>query len=92
MTPRDEYLLVEFKRPSHAIGREDETQAHKYRDDLSPKIANGTISVAVIGGSRDPSVATRYKTDDLRVLTYVDLVAVAREELGWLVNQLRATG
>lgn len=31
---RDRYLLIEFKRPSHTIGRMDVSQAEQYRDDL----------------------------------------------------------
>ena len=32
-----QHLLIEFKRPSKTINRDDETQAQKYRDDLGTK-------------------------------------------------------
>jgi hypothetical protein len=89
---KDVYLLVEFKRPSHAIDRDDETQAIKYRDDLAPRLPGGTIQALVVGGSRDATVATRYKTDDLRVVSYGEIVSGARDDLGWLVGQLRSDG
>lgn len=50
----------------------------------------GTIEVLMVGGSRDPKVATRYETDKLRVVSFVELVAHARNELEWLVAQLKA--
>ena len=31
------YLLIEFKRPSHPITRDDIAQVEKYRDDLSSR-------------------------------------------------------
>lgn len=86
---RDRHLLVEFKRPSHEIDRDDENQAAKYRDDLQPFIPNKQIEVLVVGGTRAP-VATQYATTALTVSTYVALAAQAREELAWLLDQLRS--
>jgi hypothetical protein len=88
---RDKHLLVEFKRPSHAINRDDENQAIKYRDDLQPLIPGKQIEVLVVGGSRAP-VATQYATTDLTVSSYLALAAQAREELAWLLSQLKADG
>lgn len=87
---RDRYLLIEFKRPSHPINRDDENQAIKYRDDLAPQVPGGTIEVLMVGGSRDPKVTTRYETEKLRVVSFVELVAHARNELEWLVAQSKA--
>ncbi len=84
----DRFLLVEFKRPSHAIKRDDENQAIKYRDDLQPLVPDRKIEVLVVGGGRDTGIATQYAATDLKVTSYVVLAAQAREELGWLVTQL----
>jgi hypothetical protein len=47
------YLLIEFKRPSHAIGRDDENQAEKYRDQLTlyydPIVGNGQRGYSFFG-------------------------------------------
>ena len=36
--PGDRYLLIEFKRPTHPISRQDEAQAQEYADDLSKEL------------------------------------------------------
>ena len=90
MPGKSEHLLVEFKRPSHAITRDDENQAVKYRDDLAPLLPGKTIAILMVGGARDAKVATQYKTDVLAVVSYLELVATARDELGWLLEQLKA--
>jgi hypothetical protein len=42
----DSYLLIEFKRPSHPITRDDIAQAEKYRDDLSPRLSSRQSSTS----------------------------------------------
>lgn len=44
-----EHLLIEFKRPSISVGRDEENQALKYRDDLYSVIHNKFINIMVIG-------------------------------------------
>ena len=83
---RTDLLLIEFKRPSHSITRADESQAQQYRDDLSPFLPSSRISVMLLGGGRDPSVAARYGAEQLVVRSYFELAAAAREELGWLLD------
>jgi hypothetical protein len=47
-------LLIEFKRPSHAIAYEDYQQATLYRNELSPYLSSDIdIKIMVIGGSRN---------------------------------------
>lgn len=87
---RQRHLLIEFKRPSHAISRLDEAQAIEYRDDLS-KFTRRDIQVLLIGKGRDQSIDTRYSTDQLQVLSYVDIIANARTQLAWLVRNLGGT-
>ena len=45
------YLLIEFKRPSKEIDRQDQRQAQGYRDDLEPKF--GQIEILLLGKGRD---------------------------------------
>jgi hypothetical protein len=85
---RDRHLLVEFKRPSHAIDREDERQAIEYRDDLQPFIPGKRIDILAIGGSRSTRVAAQYNSTDLRVASYGELIAESREGLTWLLRHL----
>jgi hypothetical protein len=48
------HLLIEFKRPSHAIAYEDYQQATLYRNELSPYLSSDIdIKIMVIGGSRN---------------------------------------
>jgi hypothetical protein len=89
---RDTSLLIEFKRPSHAISRDDENQAIKYRDDLQPFLPDKKIAVLMVGGTRDPKVSSLYGTSDLKVTTFRALVAQARDDLGWMLEQLQVEG
>jgi hypothetical protein len=60
----DRYLLVEFKRPSHPINRDDEGQAIKYRDDIQPLVPDRKIEILMVGGGRAPGVSGHYSTTD----------------------------
>ncbi len=80
------YLLIEFKRPSHTIVRDDENQAEKYRDDLTPRF--GTIDILVIGGKRSPSIQAQYDRADIKLMTYGAIFSTARTQLDWLLRQL----
>ena len=70
------YLLIEFKRPSHSIDRDDENQAEKYRDEVDPLI--GTMDIIVIGGKKSPIIQTQYQKLDIRLLTYEAVLSRAR--------------
>jgi hypothetical protein len=82
----DRYVIVEFKRPSHAIGRDDENQAAKYRDDIHRHLSSKPIDVLVVGGTRDVNVSSFYDSTRIEVTTYAALVAQARDDLQWLLN------
>jgi Histidine kinase-, DNA gyrase B-, and HSP90-like ATPase len=82
----DRYHLIEFKRPSHAIGRDDENQAEKYRDDLTPRF--GTIDILVIGGKKSPKIQSQYSRNDIKMATYEAIFSRARTHLDWLLKQL----
>ena len=79
-------LLVEFKRPSHILKRDDENQTEKYRDDLTPGF--GAIEILVIGGRVDANMSGHYQRDDIRHRTYSAVFATARTHLNWLIREL----
>ena len=82
------HLLIEFKRPSHIMTRDDESQAKKYRDDLSTKFSD--IEIIVLGRERSAQIATVYDGSNAKLLSYVDVISQARTELTLLVQQLQA--
>lgn len=86
------HLLIEFKRPSIAVGRDAENQALKYRDDLNSVIHNKKINIFIIGGSVDPIISSHNESKDVRLLSYTQLISNARSQLGWLLKELKSVG
>lgn len=84
---RNRLLLIEFKRPTHDIGRDDENQAIKYRDDLA-RHGDRPIDILMLGRGRAASVSAQYKTEGVAVLGYSLLISSARNDLEWLVTKL----
>lgn len=80
-------LLVEFKEPRHAITRDDETQATKYRDDLRRQFSK--IEVVVVGAGRAASVDSNTTMPGMTVLSYAELLSAARSRIEWLVSHLK---
>jgi hypothetical protein len=84
---QDRYLLVELKRPSYTLDRNDVAQAERYRDELRPRIPNGRIDVMVIGGRVNPNML-RDDHRDLVVTTFDEMVTATRARLDWLIQNL----
>jgi Histidine kinase-, DNA gyrase B-, and HSP90-like ATPase len=82
------YTLIEFKRPSHSINRDDIVQAEKYRDALLSKLPNQSINILVIGKGLVSSVSSDSLGQKIVVLSFVGLVASARTELDWVLETL----
>lgn len=80
-----DYLLIEFKRPSHVLNRDDEAQAKKYRDDLTPTF--GKMSIILLGKKRDPQIPAHYDEEDIRFSSYLDVISIARRRLDWLLKE-----
>jgi hypothetical protein len=80
------HLLIEFKRPSHILKRDDENQAEKYRDDLTPRF--GKIHILVVGGKVDIGMGGRH-APDVKMVSYVNVVSSARTQLSFLVDELK---
>ena len=86
----NEYLLVEFKRPSKVIGRDDENQAEKYRDDLLAHLGKVNISILVIGGKVDTRIDSRNIGPEIQLLTFSKIISDAQNRINWLTRELRA--
>lgn len=75
-------LLIEFKRPSHPLNRDDYTQATNYRHELS-KLVSKPIKVLVIGGKRSSDFPTSDLEPDVGATTFLDVIASARRQIDW---------
>ena len=84
---RGGFLLIEFKRPSKAIDRQDQQQAQEYRDDLEPKF--GQIEILLLGKERDVSASAKNDPPCLQVFGYEALISTARTQLDWLLSELK---
>jgi hypothetical protein len=80
-----EYLLIEFKRPGHALNHDDYLQAVSYRHELS-KYISAPIQVLVIGGSRSPDFPTRDKEPQVDVRLFSQVISTARRQVEWLLR------
>lgn len=79
-------LLIEFKRPSHSLSRDDENQANKYRDDLITQFEN--IEVLVLGKDVNKGIVRGQKTPNIRMMSYKELIINARNQIEWLLREL----
>ncbi|MGA2477453.1 MAG: ATP-binding protein [Spirochaetia bacterium] len=83
-------LLIEFKRPNKTIGRDDENQAEKYRDDLIPYLGDRKIRILVIGGIVDSRINTLYSSQEVSLTTYREILSRSKSEIDWLLDELKA--
>ena len=83
---RGGYLLIEFKRPSKEISRDDQSQASQYRDDLEPRF--GQIEILLLGKGRDSTALINNDPPRLSVFGYEALISEARAQLDWLLAEL----
>ena len=84
----DSILLIEFKRPSKTINRDDENQAVKYRDELSEHFPNKLINILVIGGKLDAKYDKANTASNTVMTTYFELINEARQKNDWLLAEL----
>ena len=68
------------------MNRDDENQAEKYRDDLTPKF--GKIIIIVLGKRKSERISEHYKTEDIKLLSYDSIISNARTQLNWLLREL----
>jgi hypothetical protein len=81
------YVLIEFKRPSLSVGRTEVAQAEQYRDDLIKQFS--PMSVWVVGGAYDSNMLS-HLAPGTTVTSYAALISKARQQLTWLLDQLRS--
>lgn len=84
-------LLVEFKRPSHSVGRDDEGQAKKYADWLKNQLQM-PVDIIIIGGTTDSSLCDEYSGKRTQFVSYAKLIVDAQASLDWMIAQLASRG
>lgn len=84
---RDKMLLIEFKRPSHTLTRDDKNQAEKYRDDLLPLFSK-SIDILLLGGRRKEGLPVAPDNSYTKLVSYADIISLARNSLEWLIKEL----
>ena len=84
-----QHLLIEFKKPTETIGRDTESQALKYRDDLNSMIHGKKINILLIGGKVEKNISSQNEREDVRFMTYTDVISSARTNLDWLLQELK---
>lgn len=80
-----EYLLIEFKKPDHALNHDNYLQAITYRHDFG-KHVSAPIKVLLIGGRRSPDYPTNNREPDVLAMIFEQLIATARRQIQWLLR------
>ena len=82
-----QHLLIEFKRPSVTVGRKTEAQANEYADTLTGRLGM-SLQILIIGGEVDPKLQDEYTGKKTSFAAYRAVIATARRQLDWLIEQL----
>lgn len=82
-----EYLLIEFKKPSHALSHENYLQAITYRHELG-KYISAPIKVLLVGGRRSADYPTDNREPNVSAMVFDQLIATARRQIQWLLREL----
>jgi hypothetical protein len=86
---KDDILLIELKEPNKIIGRDEQGQAEKYRDDLNTMFPNSQITVLVLGKSLNPKISTKYGNETIVLDSYRSIISKARNRMNWLIKELK---
>ncbi|MDQ0612242.1 hypothetical protein QFZ83_006413 [Variovorax sp. W1I1] len=78
-------LLVEFKRPSHALNHDDYIQVISYRHELSKHMAK-PIRGLLMGGRRSPDFPTMQRETEVEAFAFCDVIAPARRAIDWQLS------
>lgn len=81
------HVIVELKRPSHVITRDDEAQAIKYRDDLQNQLQQ--ISILLLGKGKSPAMNAINEREHISIMSYAELIGRAKTRLDWLIKELK---
>jgi len=83
-----ERLLIEFKRPSHALVFDDYQQATGYRNDFHQNGIDQQINVIVIGGKLGNNLPTQERREpNVSIITFSDLISASRRQYQWLLGE-----
>jgi hypothetical protein len=82
-----EYLLIEFKRPSHGLNHEDYQQATRYRHEFAKYTAK-PITVLLLGGRRSTDFPVQYIEPNVKLLLFSDIIATARRQVKWQLERI----
>lgn len=85
------YLLIEFKRPSHALNHADYAQAIGYRHELA-KYLSSPIQVLVVGGSRSADFPAHNLEPLVEVRIFSQVISTARRQIEWQLRIDSAAG
>ncbi|MFN4342859.1 MAG: ATP-binding protein [Azonexus sp.] len=80
-----QYLLIEFKRPSHALNHSDYVQAIGYRHELS-KYLSSPIQVLLVGGSRSSDFPIENREPQVDARIFGQVISTARRQIEWLLR------
>lgn len=78
-------LLIEFKRPSHALNHDDYIQAISYRHELAKHMAK-PIRVLLMGGRRSSDFPTSQREAEVEAVAFLDVIASARRAIEWQLS------
>lgn len=85
----NEWLLIEFKWPSHTLIYDDYQQAIRYRNEFRQNSMVEKIKVLLIGGKRGMGLPqSQDKERDVEIVLFSDLISAARRQFQWLLAQL----
>lgn len=85
----NDWLLIEFKRPSHTLKYDDYRQATGYRNEFRQHSMVERIKVLLIGGKRGSDLPQfQDKERDVEFVLFSDLISSARRQFQWLLEQL----
>jgi len=84
----NEYLLVEFKRPSHSLKHIDYQQVTGYRNDFVP-FTSSEIKVLLIGGKRSSDLPpSSNKEPNTSIMIFDEIISNSRNQINWLLTEL----
>lgn len=81
-------LLIEFKRPSHALNHDDYVQAISYRHELSKHMSK-PIRVLLVGGRRSADFPASQREAEVEAFSFTDVIASARRAIEWQLSVQR---
>ena len=80
-----QYLLIEFKRPSHALNHDDYLQAIGYRHELAKYLCS-PIQVLLVGGSRSSDFPKDNREPHVEARIFGQIISTARRQIEWLLR------